>query len=302
MLFEYTPNQVKLTVAGHGHADKAQVKFMVRRALGVGEEVALADDASDALAIALCHLFCARVTASAAAGGEYGSDKGGERKADAGHSDAGGRKMIASLSGRLKQRDAGRVVIETGGVGYEVFIPLATYYRLPALGAPVALEIRQVVREDALTLYGFFTRAEKQAFDLLMLVQHVGPKLALAILSVLSPDELVSAIAREDVERLDAVPGVGAKVAERVVRELRDKTAELKLVAAERVEELDGAADGAEGGASELDDAVSALVNLGYKPIQARRAVDAVAARGGGAKRELEVIIRKSLAVLSGER
>ncbi len=210
--------------------------------------------------------------------------------------------MIASLSGKLKQRDAGRVVIEAGGVGYEVCIPLATYYRLPGLGAPVALEIRQVVREDSLTLYGFLTRAEKQAFDLLMLVQHVGPKLALAILSVLSPDELVSAIAREDVERLDAVPGVGAKVAERVVRELRDKTAELKLVASERVEELDGAADGAEGGASELDDAVSALVNLGYKPIQARRAVDAAAARGGGAKRELEVIIRESLAVLAGER
>lgn len=210
--------------------------------------------------------------------------------------------MIASLSGKLKHRDAGRVVIETGGVGYEVSIPLATYYRLPGLGAPVSLEIRQVVREDSLTLYGFFTRAEKQAFDLLMLVQHVGPKLALAILSVLSPDELVSAIAREDVERLDAVPGVGAKVAERVVRELRDKTAELKLVASERAEELDGAADGAEGEPSELDDAVSALVNLGYKPIHARRAVDAAAARGGGAKRELEVIIRESLAVLAGER
>jgi Holliday junction DNA helicase RuvA len=210
--------------------------------------------------------------------------------------------MIASLSGRLKQRDSGRVVIETGGVGYEVFIPLATYYRLPSLGAPVSLEIRQVVREDSLTLYGFFTPAEKQAFDLLMLVQHVGPKLALAILSVLSPDELVSAIAREDVERLDAVPGVGAKVAERVVRELRDKTAELKLVASERVEELDAAADGADGTASELDDAVSALVNLGYKPVHARRAVDAAAARGGGAKRELEVILRESLAVLAGER
>ena len=103
--------------------------------------------------------------------------------------------MIASLSGKLKHRDAGRVVIETGGVGYEVSIPLATYYRLPGVGAPVSLEIRQVVREDSLTLYGFFTRAEKQAFDLLMLVQHVGPKLALAILSVLSPDDLVSAIA-----------------------------------------------------------------------------------------------------------
>jgi Holliday junction DNA helicase RuvA len=210
--------------------------------------------------------------------------------------------MIASLSGRLKQRDSGRVVIETGGVGYEVFIPLATYYRLPSLGAPVSLEIRQVVREDSLTLYGFFTAAEKQAFDLLMLVQHVGPKLALAILSVLSPDELVSAIAREDVERLDAVPGVGAKVAERVVRELRDKTAELKLVASERVEDLDGAAAGGDGAASELDDAVSALVNLGYKPVHARRAVDAAAARDGGAKRELEVIIRESLAVLAGER
>src|SRR6202162_927936 len=174
--------------------------------------------------------------------------------------------MIASISGKLKHRDAGRVVIETGGVGYEVSIPLATYYRLPSLGAPVALEIRQVVREDSLTLYGFFTRAENQAFDLLILGQHVGPKLALAILSVLSPDELVSAIAREDVERLDAVPGVGAQVAERVGRDLRDKPPDLKRVTSERVEELDGATDGGEGGASELDDAVSALVNLGYKP------------------------------------
>ncbi len=209
--------------------------------------------------------------------------------------------MIVSLSGKLKHRDAGRAVIETGGVGYEVFIPLGTYYRLPPPGSAVALEIRQVVREDSLTLYGFYTPAERQAFDLLMLVQHVGPKLALAILSVLSPEDLVSAIAREDVERLDAVPGVGAKVAERVVRELRDKTADLKLVAAERMEQRDGLGNGAHGDAVELDDAVSALVNLGYKPLQARRAVDAAAARAG-AKRELESIIRESLAVLAGER
>ena len=210
--------------------------------------------------------------------------------------------MIATLSGKLKHREAGRVVIETGGVGYEVAIPLATYYRLPGLGAQVSLEIRQVVREDSLALYGFLTRAEKQAFDLLMLVQHVGPKLALAILSVLAPEDLVGAIAREDVARLDAVPGVGAKVAERVVRELRDKTAELKAIASGRVEESAGAAGGAEDGASDLDDAVSALVNLGYTPVPARRAVDAAAARGGGAKRELEAIIRESLAELAGER
>ena len=120
-------------------------------------------------------------------------------------------------------RDAGRIVIETGGVGYEVLIPLSTYYRLPPLGERVALEIRQVVREDALMLYGFSSATEKRAFDLLMSVQHVGPKLALSILSVLSPEELVAAIGEGDVDRIDAVPGVGPKVAERIVRELRDK-------------------------------------------------------------------------------
>src|SRR5262249_58168713 len=115
-------------------------------------------------------------------------------------------------------------------------------------------------------------------FDLLMLVQHVGPKLALAILSVLSPEELASAIAREDVERLDAVPGVGAKVAERVVRELRDKTADLKSIASGPPEQLNGDAAPADSGASELRDALSALVHLGDKPTQTPRAVDAAAA------------------------
>ncbi|HEY2664485.1 MAG TPA: Holliday junction branch migration protein RuvA [Candidatus Binataceae bacterium] len=203
--------------------------------------------------------------------------------------------MIARLSGRLASREPGRIVIETGGVGYEVFIPLGTYYTLPLSGAPVSLEIRQVVREDALLLYGFATLGEKLAFDLLMQVQHVGPKLALAILSTLSPEELVAAITREDVERIDAVPGVGPKVAERIVRELRDKAAELKSItpqAVSRPEEI----------RPPLDDAVSALVNLGYRPIEAKRAVDSVAPNGDGAELPLEEMIRKSLAVLLGER
>jgi Holliday junction DNA helicase RuvA len=203
--------------------------------------------------------------------------------------------MIARLSGRLESREPGRIVVETAGVGYEVFIPLGTYYTLPPSGAPVSLVIRQVVREDALLLYGFATVGEKLAFDLLMQVQHVGPKLALAILSTLSPDEMVAAITREDVARLDAVPGVGPKVAERIVRELRDKTAELKLLtpqAARRSEELHGP----------LADAVSALVNLGYRPVEAKRAVDSVAPNGDGADLPLEEMIRKSLAVLLGER
>jgi Holliday junction DNA helicase RuvA len=213
--------------------------------------------------------------------------------------------VIASLAGSLVVRDAGRIVVETGGVGYEVLIPLSTYYRLPQLGDRVGLEIRQVVREDALTLYGFSSTTEKRAFDLLMSVQHVGPKLALAILSVLAPEELVAAIGNGDIERIDAVPGVGPKVAERVVRELRDKVADLKLAAPST-----GAPDGRIRPAPEsngrpagpADEAVSALVNLGMKPVEARRTVDAVIAADAGAAQNPEIIIRKSLAVLLGEK
>lgn len=207
--------------------------------------------------------------------------------------------MIASLSGTLRAREAGRVVIETGGVGYEVFIPLSTYYRLPSIGTPVYLEIRQIVREDALLLYGFSDSTEKRAFDLLLGVQHVGPKAALSILSVLSPDDLVVAISREDIHRIDAVPGVGTKIAERIVRELRDKIATLKISGdAHPPTHMTASQNGNGGGI--IDDAVSALVNLAYKPIEARRAVDSVIAENKSA--DLETIIRKSLAVLLAEK
>lgn len=206
--------------------------------------------------------------------------------------------MIAMLNGRLRVRDAGRLVVETAGVGYEIFVPLGTYYRMPAIGEAVELEIRQVVREDAILLYGFATPSEKLAFDLLMGVQHVGPKLALAVLSVLSPEDLVAAITHEDVERIDAVPGVGAKVAERIVRELRDKIGALSLVAPAPLPAV--SANGHATAGSMLDDAVSALVNLGYKPAEAKRAVDSV--EWFEEQGSLETLIRKSLAVLLGEK
>jgi Holliday junction DNA helicase RuvA len=206
--------------------------------------------------------------------------------------------MIASVSGTLRVRDAGRVVIETGGIGYEVFIPLTTYYRLPSIGSPVYLEVRQIVREDALLLYGFSDSTEKRAFDLLLGVQHVGPKAALSILSVLSPEDLIKAISREDIHRIDAVPGVGTKLAERIVRELRDKIANLKFGGETRPVPAQAASQN--GTATIVDDAVSALVNLAYKPIQAQRAVDSVMAEHGSA--DLETIIRKSLAVLLAEK
>ena len=213
--------------------------------------------------------------------------------------------MIATLTGSLAVRDAGRIVVETVGVGYEVLIPLSTYYRLPQLGERVALEIRQVVREDSLTLYGFSSATEKRAFDVLMSVQHVGPKLALAILSVLAPEELVAAIGKGDVDRIDAVPGVGPKVAERVVRELRDKVADLKMAGPSTTApngRLRLAPDGNGTPAGPADEAVSALVNLGMKPVEAKRTVDAVVAADAGAAENPEVIIRKSLAVLLGEK
>jgi Holliday junction DNA helicase RuvA len=206
--------------------------------------------------------------------------------------------MIATLSGKLKLREPGRLIVVTAGVGYEIFVPLSTYYRTPSVGAEVELEIRQVVREDALLLYGFASSAEKQAFDLLMGIQHVGPKLALAILSVIAPKDLVMAISHEDVERIDAVPGVGAKVAERIVRELRDKIGGLNLTAAVRT---DGAStNGHVPGGSMIDDAISALINLGYKPAEAKRAVDAV--DGLDESEGLEGLIRKSLGIILGEK
>lgn len=206
--------------------------------------------------------------------------------------------MIATLSGKLQLRQIDRAIVEAGGVGYEVFIAQSTYHRLPPVGSPVALEVRLVVREDSWQLYGFLSSGEKRAFDLLMQIQHVGPKLALAVLSNMTPSELVAAISREDVERLDAVPGVGSKVAERIVRELRDKAADLAQIAppAPAVDEAAGAAG------STIDDALSALINLGYKPAEARQALEALGPASAAGGDGLEPLIRKALAVLAGER
>jgi Holliday junction DNA helicase RuvA len=204
--------------------------------------------------------------------------------------------MIVSLNGKLKLREPGRLIVETAGVGYEVSVPLSTYYRMPSVSAEVELELRQIVRQDVLLLYGFATVVEKQAFDLLLNVQHVGPKLALAVLSVLSPRDLAIAITNEDVERIDAVPGVGAKVAERIVRELRDKVNGLNL----REPEAAALSNGSAMEASLRDDALSALINLGYKPAEAKRAVDSV--RGFDEKDGLDILIRRALASIVGER
>jgi Holliday junction DNA helicase RuvA len=174
--------------------------------------------------------------------------------------------MIGRLTGRLASKAPDQVLLEVGGVGYLVHIPLSTFYELPEQEAPASLWIHTHVREDALSLYGFLTERERSLFLLLLGVTGIGPRVALTVLSGIPPLELVEALRRQDVRRLVAVPGVGKKTAERMVLEL-----------AERVAALPGEAPAREPAAVAFEDVVSALVNLGYRKTEAEKAVDATA-------------------------
>src|SRR5512136_2205125 len=164
--------------------------------------------------------------------------------------------MIAQLAGALAYKSPEHLIVDVHGVGYQVFVSLNSFYRLPEPGDPVRLQIHTHVREDALQLYGFLDRAEKDLFLLLLGVSGIGPRLALNILSGTPSQELEDALEAGDLVRLLAIPGVGKKTAERLVVELRDK---IKLVKGAR-----GADDGRRVTATEAE-AVSALVNLGYR-------------------------------------
>lgn len=178
--------------------------------------------------------------------------------------------MIAYLQGELREKEPTRVVLDVGGVGYEVLIPLSTFYELPDEGKTVALRVHTHVREDTLQLFGFRSARERTVFELLLRTSGVGPKLAQAILSGVAPNDLLAAIAAGEVAVLRAVPGVGQKTAERIVVDLRDRVGDLLAPA-----DAAGVAPRAtsRGGAGE--EAVSALVNLGYSASHAERAVDA---------------------------
>jgi Holliday junction DNA helicase RuvA len=177
--------------------------------------------------------------------------------------------MIARLRGTLLVKRPGHVVVDIGGVGYKVLIPLSSYYDLPAEGSTTSLLIHTHVREDALTLYGFLTEVEERLFQRLISVANVGPALALKVLSGLEVGDLVAAIHRGDLPRLSAIPGVGKKTAERLVVELKDKMVEIQAVRGVAASE-----EPAPSPESVLrDDLVSALVNLGYPRSSADKAV-----------------------------
>ena len=198
--------------------------------------------------------------------------------------------MIAHLKGQLIQKSPVSLVVDVQGVGYEVFIPLTVYYELPECGTTVSLYIHTRIREDSLKLFGFIKEADKQMFELLTRISKVGPKIALAFLSGMTGQDLTQAVFNDDIATLSAIPGVGRKTAERLALELKDKLLELNL-------QPETATAKNTPGNGLKDDAVSALVNLGYKKAQAEQALRKV--WRDEAKPSLEELIRDSLNCLS---
>jgi Holliday junction DNA helicase RuvA len=177
--------------------------------------------------------------------------------------------MIARLRGTLVEKAPGRLIVEVGGVGYEVLVPLPTFYPLGDPGADVTLRVHTHVREDVIALYGFATALEHDLFERLIAINGIGPKLALAVLSGIEPLDLISAIRRQDVARLTAIPGIGRKTAERIGLELKDRLPS--------VSEIAGPAQPEPSPEDHLrNDLLSALVNLGYQRATAEKAIDKV--------------------------
>jgi Holliday junction DNA helicase RuvA len=193
------------------------------------------------------------------------------------------------LTGKLAVKNPDEVILDVGGVGYQVFIPLSTFYELPERGELLTLQIYTAIRENAFELYGFLTMQEKELFKLLLSVSKVGPKLAQNILSGISSEDLTTAIVTGDILKLNSIPGIGKKTAERMILELKDKVPQ-----AAASEQAVAAPPG-----DLFDDTLSALLNLGYKRAASERAAKR-AINETGRDGHLEEMIRLSLKYLAG--
>jgi len=196
--------------------------------------------------------------------------------------------VIAHLRGHIVEKQPNRVIVDVQGVGYDVAVPLSTFYGLGEAGAEITLRIHTHVREDALLLYGFSTRLEQELFERLISVSGIGPKVGLAVLSGIEPSDLITAIHNADLARLTAIPGVGKKTSERIVLELKDRLPKVAHTPAP---------DGAPSTPSAMrDDVLSALMNLGYHRPLAEKAVDAAVKAKSG---EFEGTLRQALRELA---
>lgn len=201
--------------------------------------------------------------------------------------------MIAHLSGKLLEKHANTAIVDVGGVGYEVTIPLSTFYELGEVGSEVSLRIYTHVREDAIQLYGFKTRRERDLYLKLISVQGVGAKSGISMLSGMSADEIITAVRSNDLARLKSIPGVGLKTAERLVIELRDKVGELSDAGAS----LDAASRTILPKDAVFEDALSALVNLGYQKNAAEKALNQAASEG--TEITVQKLLRRGLQILA---
>ena len=194
--------------------------------------------------------------------------------------------MIAHLIGKLIYKSPDHSIVDVNGIGYKIFTPLSTYYVLPKTGESVTLHIHTRVREDELKLFGFLTEEEQTIFEKLITINKVGPKLALGILSGMSPANLLTAVMSNDAARLSAIPGVGKKTAERLTLEMKDKLSDLTFGMEHQPD--------AESPGGSYEDALSALVNLGYKKPQAEKSLKS-AYNKMGKDSSLEDLIKESL-------
>ena len=201
--------------------------------------------------------------------------------------------MIGFLRGRIADKQPNRLIVDVQGVGYEVHVPLSTFYDAGEAGADITLRIYTHVREDALQLYGFLTDLERQLFERLIGVSGIGPRMAVALLSGMEARDLVASVLRGDVARLTGIPGVGKKTAERIVLELKDRVAKLGV----EPEETTAPASAAD---RLRDDLLSALQNLGYHRPLAEKAADAALAAGG--EPTFEIALKAALRELMRSR
>lgn len=197
--------------------------------------------------------------------------------------------MFANLNGKLIHKSTEYLIIDVGGVGYQVHSPLSTYYELGEEGSSVSLRIHTVVREDSITLYGFLTEDEKKIFTHIIQVSGIGPKTGIGLLSGLSAGEFVDAVIRGDAARISGVPGIGKKTAERIILELRDKVKKLMISSGYSPSEEKTPLQ---------EDVISALVNLGYQKNRAEKAVSMIMREH--APEKFDDLLRKALKKLSG--
>ena len=195
--------------------------------------------------------------------------------------------MIAFLRGRLHSKTPNRAIIDCGGVGYDATISVATFTTLPAEGVEARLHIYTHVREDQIALFGFAELNEKRLFEKLLTISGIGPKLAITVLSGIDTDRLVTAIRGGDYATLTRIPGIGKKTAERVVLELKDKLDDLATAPATAPVSSMGAA---------ADDALSAMVNLGYARPIAERAIETALSKDPATTHDFEVLFRAAMA------